>query len=131
MYNMQLKFEFKLNTDGTGYWSDVTKEVQILSIKLDVHNEDADDSEDTLFGELRVYFDTNTWNVNEDGLIYTDKQFMDELRGALEVSGLNDVDISYSEQGMQGGDYVSLDVGDKFIDSWTLKEWIASELPGK
>jgi len=131
MYNTQQKFEFKLNTDGTGYWSGAAKEVQILSIELDVHNEDADDSEDKLFGELRVHFDTKTWNVAGDGLIYTDKQFMDELRGALEVTGLNDEDISYSEQGMQGNDYVSLDVGEKFIDSWILKEWIASELPGK
>ncbi|MEE8328229.1 MAG: hypothetical protein V3R32_05515 [Nitrosomonadaceae bacterium] len=131
MYNTQLEFGFKLNTNGEGYWSDVAKEVQLTKIELDVMPRDADDSDDGEFGELRVYFITNTWNVNEYGLIYTDEQFMDELRGALEVVGLDDSDIGYSEQGMQGRDYVSLDVGDKFIKSWALKEWAVIELAGK
>jgi len=131
MYNARVKFEFKLNTDGEGYWSDVAKEVQVTTMELDVTS-GADDGE---FGELRVFFDPKTWNTKEDGLIYTDEQFMDELRGALEVVGLNDTDIGYSEQGMQGANYVSLDVHDKFIKSWALKdsfnEWVKSGLAGK
>jgi len=128
MYNMQsktLKFDFKLNTDGKGYWSDAIKEVTVTKIELEY------DLNEPEHGELCVYFDTETWNVAEVGLIYTDKQFMDELRGALEVTGLNDEDISYSEQGMQGNDYISLDVGKKFIESWSFNEWAKSELPGK
>jgi len=121
----EMKFNFILNTDGTGYWSDVCKEVQATKIKLDIS------SMDEQYGELRVYFDTATWDVNEDGLIYTDDQFMDDLRGCLEVLELNDVDVGYSEQGMQGKDFVSLDVGDEFINSWTFKEWANSELQGK
>jgi hypothetical protein len=31
------------------------------------------------------------------------------------------VDICYSEQGMQGDNYVSLDVGKDFLDSWAAK----------
>jgi hypothetical protein len=29
--------------------------------------------------------------------------------------------VTYSEQGMQGDDYVSLDVGKDFLDSWSAK----------
>jgi hypothetical protein len=31
------------------------------------------------------------------------------------------VDLCYSEQGMQGDNYVSLDVGKEFLDSWARK----------
>jgi hypothetical protein len=31
------------------------------------------------------------------------------------------VDLCYSEQGMQGDNYVSLDVGAEFLDSWARK----------
>lgn len=106
-----IKFGAVLNTDGSGYWSREAKAVKCERIAISYCNEDMD------FGELRVYFDTDTWNVNSDGLIYTDKQFIEELKEALEYSALNASDVSYSEQGMQGNNYVSLDVGKEFIDS--------------
>jgi hypothetical protein len=53
-----------------------------------------------------------------EGLIYTDKGFMTELKALLEANGLDASDIGYSEQGMQGENYVSLDVGENFIGSW-------------
>jgi hypothetical protein len=34
---------------------------------------------------------------------------------------LHGADVGYSEQGMQGDDYVSLDVGESFIASWEAK----------
>ena len=40
----------------------------------------------------------------------------------LETQGLDATDVSYSEQGMQGDNYVSLDVGDQFIASWI--QWL-------
>lgn len=101
-----------LHTGGDGYWSEVAKPVTVTSIGLGY----IDDEEG--FGELRVYFDTDTWNTEEDGLIYTDDNFESELRDALNKAGLAGSDVSYSEQGMQGDDYVSLDVGKKFINSW-------------
>ena len=73
------------------------------------------------FGELRVYFNTKTWDVEHDGLIYTDKQFVSNLREFCNVQGLDGTDVDYSEQGMQGDDYVSLDVGKNFIASWEAK----------
>jgi hypothetical protein len=73
-------------------------------------------SEEKDFGELCVYFDTEDWDVNTDGLIYTDKQFLQELNAFLLQQGLTEV--GYSEQGMQGDNYVSLDVGAEFIKSF-------------
>ena len=104
----------KFSTDGTGYWSRTVKTVEIVDMRLGYV---ADDKE---FGELRVYFNTDTWDVNTDGLIYTDKQFYADLQAFIKQQGLV-VDLCYSEQGMQGDDYVSLDVGAEFIASWEAK----------
>ena len=100
------------NTDGSGYWSEVAKPVQITGIALPYVNDERD------FGELKVYFDTKSWDVRKDGLIYTDRQFLRELQSLLTNMGLDGSDIDYSEQGMQGDDYVSLDVGPAFINSF-------------
>jgi len=99
-------------TDGSGYWSEVAKPVQITGIALPYVNDERD------FGELKVYFDTKSWDVRKDGLIYTDRQFLRELQSLLTNMGLDGSDIDYSEQGMQGDDYVSLDVGPAFINSF-------------
>ncbi len=104
-----------LNTGGGGYWSNTAQAVTIVDMQLGYISDELD------FGELRVYFDTETWDVNKVGLIYTDRQFERELREFLTAHGLVGKDVSYSEQGMQGDDYVSLDVGKKFLDSWRAK----------
>ncbi len=106
-----IRFGAVLNTDGSGYWSDLATQVKCKGIDIGYCNEDMD------FAELRVYFDTATWNVDKDGLIYTDRQFLVELKEALSKIPLKVDGIDYSEQGMQGDDYVSLDVDRAFIDS--------------
>lgn len=105
-----------LNTNGSGYWSEVAKGVKIVKLNLPYVNDEED------FGELRVYFDTKTWDVNVDGLIYTDRQFEQELKEFLTSIGLQGEDITYSEQGMQGDNYVSLDVGKDFIESYSVAQ---------
>jgi hypothetical protein len=102
-----------LNTNGSGYWSNVAKTVLVTGLELSYVNDEGD------FGELRVHFDTNTWDVDTDGLIYTDKQFINDLKVLLNRIEL-DTDVSYSEQGMQGDTFVSLDVGPEFIKSFKL-----------
>ena len=102
------------STSGDGYWSNVSKDVEVTDMKLGYVNDEQD------FGELRVYFDTATWNVNKDGLIYTDSKFKQDLMQFVKQQGLV-VDLCYSEQGMQGDNYVSLDVGAEFLDSWARK----------
>jgi hypothetical protein len=102
------------NTAGDGYWSRTAKAVEIVDMRINYVSDDKD------FGELCVYFNTDTWNVNTDGLIYTDSQFKIDLMRFVTEHGLV-VDLSYSEQGMQGDNYVSLDVGAEFIASWEAK----------
>lgn len=104
-----------LNTGGGGYWSNTEKAVTVTDMQLGYISDELD------FGELRVYFDTDTWDVNELGLIYTDRTFERELREFLDLQGLVGKDVSYSEQGMQGDNYVSCDIGKPFLDSWAAK----------
>ena len=100
-----------LNTGGGGYWSNTKTAVEVTRLQLAYTNDELD------FGELRVYFNTKTW-AWQDGLIYTDKQFMRELKELLTAKGFDASDVSYSEQGMQGDTYVSCDVGERFINTF-------------
>jgi len=106
------KVNAKLNTNGNGYWSRKKASVEITHLQLAYTNDELD------FGELRVYFNTKTWDVNTDGLIYTDKQFMRELKELFTARGFDTSDLSYSEQGMQGDAFVSCDVGECFINTF-------------
>ena len=95
-------------TGGKGLWSDRVTDVKITDIIVS-------DSEG--WGEMRVYFDKSSWNVDRDGLIYSDMKFVNELRKSLKDAGYVNVDgIGYSEQGMQAQDYVSFDVSPKFTE---------------
>ena len=105
------KVNATLNTGGGGYWSNTKTAVEITALQLAYTNDELD------FGELRVYFNTKTW-AWQDGLIYTDKQFMTELKELLTAKGFDASDVSYSEQGMQGDTYVSCDVGERFINTF-------------
>lgn len=107
-----MKFTTTLCTDGNGFWSTAKKEVKTVGIALGYLNDEQD------FGELRVYFDTKTWNVKTDGLIYTDDTFLSQLCDELATAGFDASDVDYSEQGMQDYDYVSLDVGENFLNSF-------------
>jgi len=104
-----------LETDGSGYWSNKKVKVPVLALHLRSYSYG-----DKLYGELRVVYDTLVWLRNY-GLIYTDRQFKKELDLLLIEMNLDPQDVSYSEQGMQGLDYVSLDAGPKFIESWDEK----------
>ena len=104
-----------LHTNGRGYWSSKATAVNITKLDLQYCNSDKD------FGELCVYFTSDSWDVNAMGLIYTDKLFLQELRAYLQTIGFSKAeanDVSYSEQGMQGDTYVSCDVGELFINTF-------------
>lgn len=116
------KVNVTLNTNGKGYWSKVAKPVKIVGINVPYVSDDED------FGELKVYFDTATWDTDTDGLIYTDSQFEAELKAFLTSIGLVGEDITYSEQGMQGDNFVSLDVGEDFIKSYDVDADVANVL---
>ena len=101
------------NTNGKGYWSREAKAVRITDMRLGYVSDERD------FGELCVYFNTEDWDVNALGLIYTDRQFKAELNAFLVEQGL--CAVEYSEQGMQGDNYVSLDVEEDFLQLWDAK----------
>ena len=107
-----LKFNCVLRTSGDGYWSNTAKDVVVNKLALAYINDEGD------FGELRVYFNTASWDVNKHGLIYTDSLFIKQLREVLTSAGFNATDVDYSEQGMQGDYFVSLDVGEAFLQSY-------------
>jgi len=105
-----------LHTAGDGLWSDVTCGVLVTDVSLEV-GEYADYD----CYELVVGFDPETWNILVDGLIYTDSKFLRGVRKLLNELGLPGRGVSYSEQGMQGPNYVSFDVTDAFIKAWYAK----------
>jgi hypothetical protein len=112
-----------LNTDGTGYWSRAVQAVVVTGIDCLVSKYEDRDGE-RLYGELRVGFDTASWLTDELGLIYTDKLFLKELREFLVSQGFTAEEadqVEYSEQGMQGDDYVSLDADAAFCSEWLAK----------
>ena len=115
---------FICTTAGDGYWN--TRQALVRCTKLEItyvakhdgEGEDLPPNGVPTFGELQVSFDPATWNPDEDGLIYTDKLFLKELADELVALGFSPeaaADVSYSEQGMQGDDFVSCDVGGKFL----------------
>jgi hypothetical protein len=101
-----------LHTSGGGYWSNKATTIDITKLDLQYCNPDKD------FGELCVYFSPASWDTAVDGLIYTDKLFLQTLRTYLQSIGFTEAeanDVTYSEQGMQTEEYVSFDVASTFI----------------
>jgi hypothetical protein len=105
-----------LHTNGLGLWSTKATAVSITSLDLQYISNERD------FGELCVHFNTQDWDVDTDGLIYTDPLFKAELRAYLQMLGFTAEeanDVEYSEAGMQCEHYVSCDVGLDFINGLT------------
>ena len=109
--DLDFECDWQLDTDGNGHWSDKAKGTKVTRIQILGHPREH-------HGSMFVYFDKSTWNVDEDGLIYTDPQWLEELRTELLKMGFlrEDVmDMDYSEQGRQTDEYVDLDVGKGFM----------------
>ena len=105
-----LKLNANLKTSGQGMWSGVAATVNITELELIRKG-----------GEVRVFFDTKTWDTSEHGLIYTDHVWLRGLREHLVAKGFTRdavAQLGYSEQGMQGDDYVPLDAGPLFIEEF-------------
>ena len=70
-----------------------------------------------IYGNLNAYFSPKQWNTERHGLIYTDSLFEKGVKNLLKAKGFTYWnDINYSEQGMQGRDYVNFDCGDNLSD---------------
>ena len=101
-------------TNGKGYYTKRTANVPIIQMEIQSVNCRMN------YAELNVYIDTDVWCNNNEDCIYTDPQFLIDLKKFLNNQDIDISDINYSEAGMQGDDYVSFDVGKKFIDSWFI-----------
>lgn len=119
-----------INTSGRGLWSGAKKPVRILNIKFGYVEDPEGENATPQYAELVVIFDTKTWNTNKDGLIYTDPKFLKELQSFLRKHGLPGADVDYTEQGMQGRNYVSCGVTGKFIKSWMKKFGVVQDING-
>ena len=105
---------FTVKTDGKGLWSHKVTDVSIIDIEWDIGREEDEEPEYM----VKVYFDPKTWSPERDGLIYTDEGFRKELCKKLvtmscsgELPKLPWDKIDYTEQGMQGDDYVHMILG--------------------
>lgn len=111
----KVKIKAKLKTSGRGLWTEQQRQVHITKLKLTR-------DEDFGGGELQVYFDRKDWNIRKHGFIYTDPMFLRELQSLLKRRGLTGISgVDYTEQGMQGTTYVSLYVGQRFVNSFDRK----------
>lgn len=120
-----MKLDIQAHTNGKGHWSVESRMVHINRIGFGYRSIDYY-PEDEFHGELRAYFEPDgfspgSWNVDGHGLIYTDKQWMKEFKVGLRKHGFSIkavANVSYSEQGMQGDNFVSMDVGPVFYASY-------------
>ena len=105
--------DMQLQTGGGGYWSDQKTTVHVHGLELHEYGDG--------LAELRARFSRTSWDVATAGLIYTDRLWLSCLRQALQELGFSEraaSAIDYSEQGMQGDDFVSLDAGREFVIAW-------------
>jgi len=98
-----------LPTSGEGIWSDRITEIPVIGIEIDWINDE------NTYGDLCVYFNKKDWDVTQDGLIYTDPLFLECLKAYLQENGITTADMDYSEQGMQGRNFVHFDIDELFL----------------
>ena len=98
--------ELHAQTSGTGLWSRTKRDIQIKRIDVT-----AGMTADEQF--VRVYWYEGSWDVDKDGLIYTDNGFQKSLKEALfhAVPSVDWRKLSFTEQGMQGKDHVHMILG--------------------
>lgn len=117
--------DWKLHTSGNCLWSDEEREVKVTGLALLSWNEDDPEFSGN---ELRICFDTRSWNTSRHGLIYTDKGWMRELVAHLNQLGFPGKAVDYTEQGRQGDNYVSCSVYGKNVKKF-FKQWVALGYP--
>ena len=114
MKTYKLKINMILHTNGKGWWSRTAKSVRCTNLEIET---DIDELADAFY-LLNIYFDRRTWKTDLHGLIYTDSLFLKELKKNLKKLGFNSDGIGYSEQGMQGDNFVNLDADEAFYHSY-------------
>ncbi len=126
-YHVPIKpFQVTAFTNGSGLWSNSEKKIQHNRAELIFFSESVDNKSSFVVNhaELKIYFSKKYWDVNQYGLIYTDRNWIRDLRKYFQSMGYSKAavkTIDYTEQGMQGSNYVSLDVGRSFLKQFVEK----------
>lgn len=123
-----MEIDFYCRTAGDSIWADMNTPEIIWALPISTHvycyrieafaSVLGDAPIETEDGILNVYFDTNTWDVGTNGIFYTDTGWISDFRQQLIKLGFseeNAMSVEYSEQGMQGDDYASLEVDHDFL----------------
>ncbi len=128
--NKKLRIDKSVVTYGNGLWSTAERKVQVTKATLLIQEFQTPiydkQKKPYITGDLKVYFTKKSWNPDKHGLIYTDAGWLRGLREVLSKKGFSPKavkDVDYSEQGMQGDNFVSLDVGTAFCVEWMNKKY--------
>lgn len=108
-------------TNGRGFWSREIRKVNHKKMQLSCFGKDPDLEFAYGYYELRVFFNQKNWNTKKHGLIYTDRQWEKDFKRELINMGFSKSAVkncNFSEQGMQGDNYISLDAGPKFAKDY-------------
>jgi len=106
MITKDIPVQWAIQTGGDGLWSSRSAVVEITNITIKWEGGGVVD--------INATFDTNTWNVEHHGLIYTDKLFLEGFRRKISEACGSNTTLDYTEQGMQGDDYISLECYDLY-----------------
>ena len=105
MITKDIPVQWPIQTGGDGLWSSRSTIVEVTGLTIKWEGG---------IVEINASFDPNTWDVERDGLIYTDEMFLEGLRRKISDLCGNNTTIDYTEEGMQGDDYVSLESEDRY-----------------
>lgn len=103
-------------TKGDGYWSATNRTVATSKIEMEVGEASVSLWSFTVHLPVyfRAFFPKRSWDTDKYGLIYTDslwlKDFREQFKTRFPALAWMAGKINYTEQGMQGNNYVSLSV---------------------
>lgn len=107
--NITVPVSITASTDGMGSWTSERRPMKIHKIRFKpyIYTEN---------GVGSIYVDASfyvkDWDTDRHGLVYTDEKWLREFRKAFyaKFPAMKGIDprIDYTEQGMQGRNYVSL-----------------------
>lgn len=102
----------------SGLWGANAEPVEFEVSEAEVVYGDAESDDGFVSLNIRL----KDYQVDQYGLIYTDPTFLGSLRALLAQAGMDGEALNYSEAGMQGSDYVNLDVSFYTLDPGSRPE---------
>lgn len=134
LYNLKCSFSAKLS--GDGYWSDQPKGkiVKVKNIIFEIPFDYLEDEDLFDMVYVWVFFNKSTWNVEKHGLIYTDTNFEYDVRKNLSKLGFSKSlvkSLSYTEQGMQMDDCVSMEFIHKDAANEIMNNKLVKRIKGR